>query len=206
MTPALQRVLERPVAQRVPPLRRQREPRFGRQREPRFGRQREPLFGRRSPHLMNWCRFLTLESGCGCASNSVQPQSLGPSLQRYVVRKSNWFENQLNSAHPQTSLILTNEQAAQTGDSFGDDPFATNFPQIVLTNSKPMTSQRNRCRPAWLTPPQGWWPPRRLRRLRTLEHPHGPLRLLRPMRWASDFVYSWFGVASLHPCRAGTRR
>lgn len=115
MTPALQTVSERPVAQRVPPSRRQWEPRFG----------------RGSPHLMSWCRFSTLESGCGCASNSVQPQSLGPSLQRYVVRKSNWFENQLNSAHPQTSLILTNERAAQTGDLFDDDPLATNFPRIV---------------------------------------------------------------------------
>lgn len=138
MTPALQSVLERPAAQRVPRSRPQPEPRFGQQWEPWFGGQWEPLFGRGSPRRMSWCRSSTPESACGCASNWVQPRSLGPSLQRYVVRKSNWFENQLNSAHPRTSLILTNERAAQSGDSFGDDPFATSFPPIVLTNSKPM--------------------------------------------------------------------
>ena len=162
LRPAARRTTLRPAARRTTPWRRQRAPR------PRWA----------SPQLMRWCRCATRQSRCARLPNSAQPQTEGLPSKRDVVRSSNWFGSQPNSAPCQVSNLTMRQLPRPTKLLMKSDPLMTYLPRILMTNLTSTTTNRttdskNWCQSVRRTPPPACSPRRLRRRGQTLEHPHG---------------------------------
>jgi hypothetical protein len=153
-------------------------------------RQRTSRFGWASPQLMRWCRCSTGQSRCARLPNSAQPQSVGLPSKRDVVRRSNWFGSQPNSAPPQTSNLTRNQPLRPTKLLMKPDPLMTYLPRILMTNwtstTNQTTNQKNWCQTVRRTPPPACSPRRLRRRAQTLERPRGQCAAPSPAKRSGD--------------------
>ena len=149
-------------------------------------RQRTSRFGWASRQLMRWCRCSMGQSRCARLPNSAQPQSVGLPSNRDVVRTSNWFGSQPNSAHSPTSNLTRSQLLRLTNLLRKSDPSMMYLPRILMTTWTSTTNQKNWCRPARRTPPPACSPQRLRRRAQTLERPRGQCSAPPPAKRSGD--------------------
>src|SRR6185312_9697721 len=73
--------------------------------------------------------------------NSAQPQRVGLPSKRDVVRRSNWFGSQPNSAPPPTSNLTTTQPMRPAKLLMKPDLLMTYLPRILMTNWTSTTNQ-----------------------------------------------------------------